>query len=536
MGRAVYDEERVRALRESRSPRGRVLAGSARTALEQGLALLAGGLAGDRPVAGRPGVAAQTFREFVSAIRPGYRWHRYAERLAELLQDVADGELTRLMVFMPPRIGKTEAVSRLFPAYYLSRFPERHVGLASYAAALAHRLSRSAMANYMLANGPLPAGAAASTAFWETGAGGSMWATGAGGPATGQGFHVGIVDDPIKNAQEAQSQVRRDAQKEWWEQVWYTRQEAGVDAALVVVMTRWHLDDLAGWLLSLEDAALLAERAEDEQGAVVRAEGWTILSMPMVANDRPFAAPPSCPVVPDWREPGEVLCPERFSMRAVERQRAKMTAHGWSALYQQEPVPEGGSLCKWEDFVEVDALPADPVARVRYWDLAGTENGGDETAGGLILLDDKLRPWLSDLEAGNWSLARRDVEMVRVAKLDAERYGGAVEWVVEQDTGMGGAERTAAILAKVGVYLVARAHKPSGDKRLRADALYAQVQAGNARILRSPWADATRRQMCDFPFGQHDDRVDCFAGAYNRAAEIVRNTGGTADSTFIVGI
>lgn len=511
-----------REMNESRALGG----GSGRTALEQGLALLAGGLSETPLVDGivTPKKRPETFQEFVSRIRPSYRWYPYAEKLAELLQQVADGDLTRLMVFMPPRIGKTEAVSRLFPAYYLSRFPERHVGLASYAAALAHRLSRAAMANYMMANGPLPMGAAASTAFWETGSGGSFWAAGAGGPATGQGFHLGIVDDPVKNAQEAASDVRRNALKEWWELVWYTRQEADFSAAMVLCMTRWHLDDLAGWLLSLEDAAALGDEADNNgSGAVHHAEGWTILSMPMIATGEPLRAPPTCRVVPDWRAPGELLCPERFSDRAVERQRSKMTIHGWSSLYQQEPVPEGGSLCKWGDFVEVSAVPVDVRFRVRYWDLAGTEGGGDETAGALVAVDKDLRPWIADMEAGNWSLSRRDSEMVRVAMLDREKYGTKVEWVVEQDTGMGGAERTAAILAKIGPYVKATVYKPSGAKVQRAEPFYAQVQAGNCRLISAPWSLVTRRQLCDFPYSAHDDRVDAIAGAYNRCSELIRD-------------
>lgn len=521
MGRGDFLRERSRS--DDRALR-RMGGGSSRTALEQGLALLAGGLSDEPELHGIGKKAAEkkTFREFVSDIRPTYQWHTYAERLAELLQQVADGELTRLMVFMPPRIGKTEAVSRLFPAYYLSRYPERHVGLASYAAALAHRLSRAAMANYMMANGPLPMGAAASTAFWETGAGGSLWATGAGGPATGQGFHLGIVDDPIKNAQEAASQVRRDSLKDWWELVWHTRQEAGFASALVLCMTRWHLDDLAGWLLSLEEAAEVGSVLDSGVGGLVKAEGWTILSMPMIATGRAFDAPVSCTVVPDWRSPGEVLCPERFSVAAVAARRSKMTAHGWSALYQQEPVPEGGSLCKWEDFSIVDAEPGEPEVRVRYWDLAGTEGGGDETCGALVALDKELRPWVVDLDAGRWGLAQRDAEMVRCATEDRERYGTAIEWVIEQDTGMGGNVRTASIMAKIGPFVKATVYKPSGDKVQRAEPFYAQVQARNCRLVSASWNDATRRQLCDFPYSEHDDRVDSIAGAYNRAAEIIR--------------
>ncbi len=153
------------------------------------------------------------------------------------------------MVFMPPRHSKSETVSRLFTAYYLYRHPERFVGLASYGADLAYTLSRAARDNFVKACGQLSK-AAKAVKQWLTSTGGGLWAAGVGGPATGKGFHLGVIDDPIKDAEEAASDKIRQRNKDWLSSVFQTREEPG--GAIVVLQTRWHEDDLSGYLLSME--------------------------------------------------------------------------------------------------------------------------------------------------------------------------------------------------------------------------------------------------------------------------------------------
>ena len=173
-----------------------------------------------------------TFRQFIKLVNPKYKFYAHVEKLIVVLQRVADGEISRLMVFMPPRHSKSESVSRLFTAYYLYRYPDRWVGLCSYADALASTLSRNARENYKEAGGTLSQDAGA-VHHWETGKGGGFWASGVGGPATGKGFHLGVIDDPVKNDEEAQSLTIRQRNKDWYLSTFYTREEPG--AAIVVV-------------------------------------------------------------------------------------------------------------------------------------------------------------------------------------------------------------------------------------------------------------------------------------------------------------
>src|SRR5690349_9718553 len=125
------------------------------------------------------------FHSFVSKANPRFKWYPHCERLASVLIRVANGELSRVMVFMPPRHSKSELVSRLFSAYYLSLFPDRWVGLSSYAAELAYTLSRAARENYQ-SYGGLVKDDAAAVKHWETNQAGGLWAAGVGGPITGK--------------------------------------------------------------------------------------------------------------------------------------------------------------------------------------------------------------------------------------------------------------------------------------------------------------------------------------------------------------
>ncbi len=282
----------------------------------------------------------QSFREFVDRVDSRYRWYRHCEVLASVLQRVADGHLKRLMVFEPPRHGKSQAVSRLFSAYYLSRFPQRWVGLTSYGADLAYTLSRSARDHYQNSGGSLREGAG-SVKHWETGAGGGMWACGVGGPITGKGWHLGIIDDPIKNAAEAASETIRAKHKDWYESTFYTREEPTAegdpDGAVIVIQTRWHEDDLAGWLLAQEDG-------DDEP------ERWHIVCFEAIKDEAPQQFPNSCTVEPDWRASGEALCPERRPREKLERIARRIGSYFWAALFQQQPQPAAGNKFKREWF------------------------------------------------------------------------------------------------------------------------------------------------------------------------------------------
>ena len=277
----------------------------------------------------------QSFREFIVAAYPGYAFHTWSERLIGLLQRVADGQLNRLIVCCPPRLGKSLLVSKLFPAYWVSRYPTRFCAIASYSAELAYAHSREARHYYRAVGHPLSKDSTA-VGNWLTPERGGCIAAGVRGPFTGKGYALGIIDDPYKGPEDANSAAQRQKLIEWFQSVWLTRSEPGVNgaagAAQVVVLTRWHQDDLIGWLLSQESGAA--------------PQHWQVLNLPAIAEHpaQQLRFPDTCSLESDWRQPGQPLCPERFPAAELEQIRIRAGSYWWNALYQQRPSPAEGLL------------------------------------------------------------------------------------------------------------------------------------------------------------------------------------------------
>lgn len=416
-----------------------------------------------------------------------------------MLQKVADDELHRVMVFEPPRHGKSEEVSRLFTAYYLYRHPERWVGINSYAAELAYTLSRAARDNYQAVGGTLRDDAAA-VKHWETGEGGGLWAAGVGGPITGKGFHLGIIDDPLKNAEEAASPTIRDKQKEWYRSTFYTREEPG--GAIIVIQTRWHEDDLSGWLLS--------EEGEDEP------ESWHIVSFEAIKDEQPATFPATCTVEPDWRQPGEALCPERYPLERLRKIARRIGTYFWAALFGQRPGPIEGNLFRRAWFEIVDAAPA-IAERVRYWDKAGTAGGGARTAGVLMARTAEGLYYIEDVVKGQWSALERERIIKQTAEADGAKYSNKVRIWTEQEPGSGGKESAEATVRMLAGFPVNK-ETVSGDKATRAEPFRAQCEAGNVKLIRGNWNADYLEELASFPNGTFKDQVDASSGAFNKLA------------------
>lgn len=435
-----------------------------------------------------------SFTEFIALVNPRYQFYRHCEELIGVLQRVADGELARVLISLPPRHSKSETVSRLFSAYYLYRHPERWVAIASYGADLAYTLSRAARENFQRGGGLLHK-AASAVKHWQTRAGGGLWAAGVGGPATGKGFHLGIIDDPIKDAEQAGSEVIRAKQQDWFGSVFSTREEPR--GAIVILQTRWHEADLTGYVLQLE---------QDEP------EGWYIVNLPAIreADDAP-SYPATCTVHPDWREDGEALCPERYPLERLQRLARRIGDYFFGALFQQRPRPRDGGMFK-RGVEIVAAVPSD-VTRVRYWDKAGARPGrGDYTAGVLLAYHRPTTTWyVEDVVRGQWPADERNQVIRQTAELDRATYGRVRIWI-EQPPGLA-KEATEAVI-KVLKGFAAFGNPVKGDKVERAEPLAAQWQAGNVKVVLGPWNKAYLEELASFPTGAHDDQVDATAGAF----------------------
>ncbi|HEY1064761.1 MAG TPA: terminase family protein [Pirellulales bacterium] len=235
--------------------------------------------------------------------------------LTSRLLDVAAGRVKRLMILMPPRHGKSQLTSWYFPAWYLGSRPDARLVLASYEADFAATWGAKARAVLDGFGEPVfgvrPAGKPSSGGRWNVaGRRGGMLTTGVGGPLTGYGADLLIIDDPVKNAEEAISEAIREKHWDWWQSTASTRLEPG--GAVVLIQTRWHEDDLAGRLL-----------AQSEKTG----SDWSVVRLPALAEANDALG----------RSPGEALWPARWPREALEEVRRNKDLYWWLSLYQQTP-------------------------------------------------------------------------------------------------------------------------------------------------------------------------------------------------------
>lgn len=403
------------------------------------------------------------------------------------------------MIFAPPRHGKSELLSRLFSAYYLSLFPGRWVGINSYAADLAYTLSRSARENF-LSNGGAVKDDAAAVKHWETNEGGGLWAAGVGGPITGKGFHLGIIDDPIKNAEEASSDTVNKSQQAWYSSTFYTREEP--NAAIVIMMTRWNEEDLCGWLLSQE-----AEGEEPER--------WHVVSFEAIKESEPPEIPATCTLEPDEREIGEPLCPERYSLAKLGKIAKRIGTYFWNALYRQRPTSREGNLFKLHQLPIVNAAPAgEGIKRIRYWDLGGSDSTkADYTVGCLMSKGLDGLFYIEDIKRGQWSPGERNEHIRTTCDADEKAFPGIHTWI-EKVPGLG-----VEVINNLVRYLsgfTVHTEMAKADKVTRADPLASQCEVNNVKVVKGAWNVAYRNEMTAFPNGANDDQVDASSGAFSK--------------------
>lgn len=311
-------------------------------------------------------------RSLTAFKRVCYRPYRHAAHLDALdraLEQVARYIATggregigRLIVEMPPRHGKSLSTSKLFPTWVLGNHPDWRVMLISYGHTLAHQSSRfarnlirSPRYQAIFPDVRLADDSAAVDSWDLAGHDGGCDASGIGGGVTGKGAHLLIIDDPIKSRAEAESQTYRDNVWEAYTNDLYTRLEPG--GAVVIMMTRWHRDDLVARVLAQAEAG-------DED-----AESWTRLRLPALAED---------PNDPLGRQPGEALWPWRFPARRLARIQQAVGRYAWASLYQQRPTPREGGIWKWSDIDRTRVTSHPDLVRVVIGvDPTGGEDGDE---------------------------------------------------------------------------------------------------------------------------------------------------------------
>ena len=415
------------------------------------------------------------------------------QELEEFEKAVKRRESPRLIITVPPRHGKSLIASTYFPAWYLGRNPKDEIIATSYSSSLAGKFSRAVRdvvrgSNFesLWPDSSLNPDAQ-SVESWQMEAGGSYTSAGSGGGITGRGAHVLIIDDPIKNAEDAESTNFREDLWGWYTSTAYTRLAPG--GGVILIQTRWHHDDLAGRLI---------KAMEEETG-----DTFKTLNFPAIAT-----------YDEDYRAQGEPLHRERYSKDALEMIERAVGPRTWNALYQQNPTQDTGSYFKaeWFRYYETEgAPPLDQMTIYSAWDLAiGTKEHNDYTVGLVVGLDRNEDIWLLDMVRGKWNAMGIVEEIMNVYI----RHKPVVNMIEKSHVEMS----IGPYLEKAKLeYRVPEAYfqsLPTGrrDKMARARGIQGRMQEGRVYFPKdAPWVNALHAEMLTFPYGKHDDQVDALA-------------------------
>lgn len=420
------------------------------------------------------------------------------------LVKVATGEIQRLIISMPPQEGKSQRASRRFPLWMLVRNPELRIAIASYSHSRARTWGRTIRNDVWSHRGNVGlsiSGDSAAADDWEVaGHQGGVYCTGVGGALTGRPVDVMIIDDPVKDRQQADSETYRENVWSWWTDVVLTRLAPG--APVVVIMTRWHEDDLAGRLLAEEDGA-----------------EWTVINIPALADHKPELDQ----VDPLGRAPGEWM--ESTRGRTAEDWEAKKKAVGsrtFTALYQGRPSPENGDVWErqwwrryetplWSTQPDGSMLVDTDYRLIQSWDMAFKDKKSSDWVVGQVWAQRGADAYLLDQVRGRMSFT---VTLAAFRRLST-RWPQATLKVVEDKAN--GTAVIDTLRTEIGGIV---GENPTDSKYGRATAVAPNIEAGNVHVPDEKIAlfevEALIDEAAAFPNGTHDDQVDATSQALNR--------------------
>lgn len=457
-------------------------------------------------------LARQSLLAFTQFTKPDYETNWHHRLLAEKLQELVMGELRRLIVCMPPQHGKSELVCRRFPAWVLGRQPQTRIIACTHTATLAEAHSRDVQRiidsdhyREIFPGVSLPSherpgqGRLKRTDdYWELSQGGYFRAAGVGGAITGLRFDLGIIDDPIKSREEAESPVYRQRIWEWYTSDFFTRRSR--DARIVVCMTRWHKDDLVGRLLKQEDG-----------------DSWEVLELPALAREERRHRE-------DPRAPGEALWPAFLDADALEQTR-RQDLRAFAALYQQDPAEAAGTEWPASYFgdwlwVEEDRWPP----RVDWWVMAidpsrgRADLPGDDTAivvlgvatdRGLLFVDAEIEPRTPE-ETIRRALQLFEEYRPRWIAVESNQYHGFLERQLERES-----------LARLGVRVPVWPVLNTEPKIMRIRRIGPYLANRELRFRRHPGCRVLVEELEDFPLAEHDDGPDALEMALRMVLQSV---------------
>lgn len=428
--------------------------------------------------------------------RTRFSIQRHHEEIAKALEAVACAKIRRLIITMPPRHGKSELASRRFPAWFVGQDPYRSVIFGTYNADLAtdfgrdvREIMKSKTYQDIFPGVVLRKGSTASDRL-QTTRGGVLFFAGAGEGLTGRGGDLLLIDDPFKDRKEADSPTIRNDRWKWFTEVAMTRM-SNDGGLVVIIMTRWHDDDIIGRLVDPNNDLYNPELAK----------GWHILELPAEANEND----------PLGREVGEPLWPGKYDKAYLQGQRALLGPRAYSALYQCSPTPDDGDYFKrdWLTFYSAHELPKSMRIYAASDHAVKKDQDRDATCLLIVGVDEADDIWILDAW---WKRERTDT--VVEAMIDLMRKWSPMTWWAEKGH----------ISQSIGPFLEKRMREeklyrtvidektPKEDKQQRAQSIRGRMAMGKVHFPKfAPWrADATA-ELLRFPSAAHDDFVDALA-------------------------
>lgn len=412
----------------------------------------------------------QAFTEFTTDRWIASTLHR---TICAQFDRIERGEIDRLMLLLPPQHGKSQIASRRYPAFSLGHNPRHDIISASATGTLAEEFGREVRnlimgQDYPLLFGTQLAEDSQAAGRWRTAEGGSYYAVGIGGALMGRGATRLIIDDPFATMADAQSENAREAVWKWYTGTAYNRVRPG--GAIILIQHRMHEDDLAGRLIERQ------ERGGDK---------WEIVRLPAIEN-------------------GKALWPERYGIPELERIRSNTAPLEWSALYQQNPLPEEGTFFQ-RDWFEFYSKTPEGLHKYTTGDFAVSDGGGDYTDiathgyapdGSLYLA---LDGWYGQTTAEVWIDSLLD-QVQRHKPMCFFGESGVIRRSIEPFLTRRMRERNTFCRLE---WLVSSADKPTMARSLQAMASMRKV-----KLPDTEYGHRLLGQMLNFPAGKHDDAVD----------------------------
>lgn len=453
--------------------------------------------------------AITDFSCFLGYINPKYRLEWFHRVVAEHCQMLFEGKIKNLMVFLPPQHGKSEIISRMFPAWALGRNPDLKIAGCSYSIDLASQFSRSIQRaidspeyqqifpNTYLNGSNVRTdtkGYLRNVDVFETvGHRGFYRAVGVGGGLTGTPVDIAIIDDPVKDAIEANSPTYRARVWDWYNTVLTTRLHN--ESRQLFIMTRWHEDDLAGRLLKAEP------------------EAWKVITIPAICeveNDNGIST----------RHIGDALWPWKHSLKKLLTHKERAPRE-FNALYQQRPTIEGGNIVKreWFRFISEPEFRAlhfrEPIHF--YLDTAYNKKkkGQDNDPSGILAacrIGNNI--YLIDAMA----VYKEMPDLLRFIPEYINAHGGNIESILHVEPKANGIS-VVHMLKEITTLNVKQTPSPHDDKEVRFRVVSPRIECGRVYIVQGSWNEDFLDQLCAFPAAPHDEFVDILGYAINDLIE-----------------